>query len=158
MDTEKWVYLYGNKYFQISNFGFIRSLDRQVAVYRNGKIHYTNMTGVVLTRRCSKEDPHMFTTIQYNDENQKRCIKTIYLHKAVADHFIDKPVDILLAESEGKKTCATHIVKDYSNNRFDNVKWITMGDVIKVQPNRLADPTKSWRTRKAIYGYSGSRS
>lgn len=157
MDIEKWVYLYGNKSFQISNLGRIRSLDRQVLVYRNGSYHYASKQGQIKAIRCTKENPHMLTTIQYIDENEEKIIRSIYIHKAVADHFVSKPDDILLAEMEGKKTCATLIVKDYSNNRYDNIKWTTLSDVIRTQPNRLADPSKSWRTRKQVYGFSGSK-
>lgn len=156
MGIEEWAYLYGNKGFQISNFGNLRSLDRSVMVTRNGTTYHAYYQGKEITQRCSKENPHMFSTIQYQ-ENGKKVLMTVYIHKAVADHFVSKPNHILLAEIEGKTTCASHIIKDYSNNRYDNIMWKTMGEIISTQPVRLADPTKSWRTRRKIYGKSGSK-
>lgn len=156
MEVDKWKFLYGNKSFQISNMGVIRSVDRTILVTRNGVTYPVHRPGMVLSQRCSKENPHMFSTIQYM-ENDEKILKTIYIHKAVADHFVSKPNHILLAEIEGKATCASHIVKDYSNNRYDNIMWKTMSEIISTQPVRLADPTKSWRTRRKIYGKSGSK-
>jgi hypothetical protein len=156
MALEKWAYLYGNKAFQVSNLGIIRSLDRNVRVFRNGGYYYAKRKGKVLVQRNSKVNPHVFVTIQWMNDNDEKILETIYVHKAVADHFVTKSNDILLAEIEGKSTCATHIIKNYYNNRYDNVRWITLGDVIRTQPKRLADSTKSWRTRRKLYGKSGT--
>lgn len=156
MDGEKWAYLYGNKSFQISNMGVLRSLDRHVMVTRNGTTYPAFYEGRIITQRCSKENPHLFSTIQYQKDD-KKVLMTVYIHRAVADHFVPKSNAILLAEIEGKTTCASHIVKDYSNNTYTNIMWKTLGEVISTQPIRLADPTKSWRTRRKIYGKSGSK-
>jgi hypothetical protein len=153
---EQWKFLYGNKNFQLSNHGKIRSVDREVPIYRNGVNYFASRVGKDLSQRCSKDNPHLFTCIHYVDDNGNKVQKTIYIHRAVADHFVEKSVQILLAEIEGKTVCATHYDDDYENNHHLNIRWITLGDVIATQPQRLADPTKSWRTRRKKYGKSGS--
>lgn len=148
---EEWKFLYDRKDFQVSNTGKIRSLDREIPTYRNG-VHYTRFyEGRILSQRRSKKEPHLFSSIQYTDKNGNRVNKTIYIHKAVADHFVGKPPHVKRYEAEGKAIYATHMVKDYTLNIWTNIRWITQLELIRSQPKRLADPTKAWRTRWAKY-------
>jgi len=151
--TEQWKQLYDYKNYQISNLGNIKTLARPV--YRDKIFMYYTKEKIV-SSRSSKVNPHMFSSIFVpNDEGRCR-MKTIYLHRAVADHFIKKPYNIIEYENKGGTIYATHIIKDYANNRYDNIKWIMGSELTAHQPNRLADPTKSWRTRRELYGRSGT--
>lgn len=157
LEGEIWKPLYDFKIYTVSNFGRIKAIERQASIgIRNGVEYFKNKPQVILKLRTNGIDPHYFADINIRDENGKKITKTVHVHRAVCDHFVEKPEHIILYEKNGGRICATHIVKDYTNNRFDNVKWITTTELIKTQPNRLANPTKGWETRKLIYGKTGS--
>lgn len=139
---EIWKQLYDFKDYMVSNLGRIKSIPRLI-VEDSGKERFHN--GKVLSSRCTKKNPHMFTSVQVVI-NGKKMNKTIYIHRAVADHFIKVP--------SKKHIYATHIVSDYSNNMVSNIAWITHKQLMARQPNRIKDPGKSWRTRREIYGNS----
>lgn len=134
-----WKKLYYYDYYEVSSEGQIRSIDR-VIITSDGRT--TFRSGKVLKSRFSKKNPHHFVSIRVL-EDDKIVRPTIYLQKAVADHFIKKPSE--------KHVYASNISKDYSDNRVENIIWITHAELIKSQPNRLANPTKGWTTRRAKY-------
>ena len=155
---EKWVQLYEFTNYQISNFGRIKAIGREMSIgIRYGKECFRYKEERILSQRTNGVEQFLFTDISYKDEKGKKFGKTVYIHKAVCDHFVDKPKHIKEYENNGGHICASHIVKDYTNNRFDNVKWITSTELIQNQPNRLANPTKAWETRRKLYGYSGEK-
>jgi hypothetical protein len=151
-ELEIWKQLYDLKYYQVSNLGRIRSLERYVSIgVRNGVEYFRTYPETIKAFRTNGIEPFLFTSVFYADERGIKRNRTIYIHKAVADHFVYKPGYIRKAEAEGKKVYATHIKKNYNNNRFDNVKFITFLELIRSQPKRIADPCKSWRTRREKY-------
>ena len=157
-EDEIWLPLYDYKIYAISNFGRIKAIERIISIgIRNGVEYFKTKPQLIIKLRTNGIDPHFFGDINIRDENGKKTTKTVHVHRAVCDHFVDKPDHIILYEKAGGRVCATHIVKDYENNRFDNVKWITQTELIQSQPNRKANPTKSWKTRREIYGSTGSK-
>lgn len=146
----EWKFLYGDKNYQVSNTGIIRSTDRVVSAVRGGVLTTVTFRGRVLAQRCTKKNPHMLTGVMMDGVQT-----TVYIHKAVADHFVEKSPAIKQAEARGESIRATHIVDDYANNHYTNITWITQADLIRTQPNRLADSGKAWRTRRKIYGKGG---
>lgn len=155
MEIEKWKQLYDLKYYQISNFGRIKSLDRNVSIgVRNGVEYFRIYYGGIKAVRTNGIEPYLFTSIVVTDEKGVKKNTTFYIHRAVADHFVEKPNAILLAEIEERKIYASHIVKDYTNNRLDNLHFITHKELIRSQPQRLKHPTKHWETRRKKYGNS----
>lgn len=151
-ETEVWKQLYDFKHYQVSNFGRIKSIDRQISIgVRNGVEYFRHKPQHFKVFRTNGIEPFLFTTIEVRDKKGIKKSKTIYPHKAVADHFCHKPKYIQEIEKNGGAVYASHIIKDYTNNRYDNVRFISHQDLIRSQPNRLKDPKKSWRTRREKY-------
>jgi hypothetical protein len=149
---EVWKQLYDLKNYRISNFGQIKSLERNLSIgIRNGVEYFRVYPEIIKATRTNGIEPFLFTSIVVTDEKGVKKNRTIYIHRAVADHFVYKQVHIKKAEKEGKKIYASHIVKDYENNRYDNIRFITQLELIRSQPNRLANPTKHWKTRREKY-------
>ena len=142
---EKWKQLYDFPGFLISSKGIIKTLDR----YVNSRPGVTRfVSGRVLVSRTSKKEPHRFVTVNFihPKTGEKIMNKTVYIHKAVGDHFITKKKNALYV---------THKIKDYDNNDRSNLMWITHKELMNMQPKRLLNPIKSWETRRKLYGKSG---
>lgn len=151
-ETELWKQLYEFKDYQVSNFGRIKSIGRQISIgVRNGIEYFRYKPQHFKVFRTNGIEPFLFTTIEVRDKKGVKKSKTIYPHRAVADHFCHKPKYIRELEKNGHAVYASHIIKDYTNNRYDNVRFISHKDLMRSQPNRLKDPTKSWRTRREKY-------
>ncbi len=150
------LYIYSN--YLLSNYGRIKSIERTVTVFRKGKTYITSKPQHIIKLRTNGIEEFLFADIYFRDDKDIKIRKTIYIHRAVCDHFVEKPKHIVEYENDGGHICASHIIKDYENNRFDNVKWITQIELIQSQPNRLANPTKAWETRREIYGSTGANS
>lgn len=153
---EEWKFIYESKIYQISNTGKVRSIGRATKIIRNGVKYDAWHQGKEIASRCTKVNPHYFVYINHPDKNGDDKRKIFYIHRLVADHFIEKPPRIVDREEAGGTVYASHIEKDYTNNHYTNIRWITHRDLINSQPKRLADPTKAWRTRREKYGKSGS--
>lgn len=150
---EKWKQLYDLKHYQISNFGNIRSLDRYVSIgVRNGVEYFRMYNGAVKAVRTNGIEPFLFTSIVVTDEKGVKKNTTYYIHRAVADHWVKKPKHIKELEKQGRAIYASHIIKDHTNNRWKNIRWISHLELIRSQPQRLKNPTKSWETRRIKYG------
>jgi hypothetical protein len=78
------------------------------------------------------------------------------VHKAVCDHFVRKPKRIKEYEAQGGRVYVTHIIKDYENNRWDNVKYITHDELVTTE-ERVEIAKRTWETRKDRYGKTGTR-
>ena len=94
-------------YYQVSNMGRVRSVDREVT-YSNGTIHHHKC-------RILKGGPnyqgYLHLNLQGNGKHQSATI-----HKLVALHFVD-------GYKEGLEV--NHIDEDKLNNRADNLEWCT---------------------------------
>ena len=114
--TEEWrdIKNYEGLY-QVSNFGRVKSLEREVSVKR-GKLNYV----VALKSRILKPitRQHGYLGVQlYCKENSKhvRGLRTFSIHRLVAEAFLDNPNDLLEVN---------HKDEDKTNNRVDNLEWI----------------------------------
>ncbi len=99
-------------YYQISNFGNVRSVDRYVT--------QEMPQNKCMATRLLKSVPLKVTTrklgyqvVEFNKDNKR---KVFYIHRLVADAFIDNP---------DNKQEVNH--KDYnpSNNHVENLEWTT---------------------------------
>jgi hypothetical protein len=152
--SEEWKCLYDSISHEVSNLGQFRSLDRQT-LSRDGKV--SQRRGKIIALRNSQKEPHLYASISlgYKDEYSRGQI-TIYIHKAVADHFVPKPWIHDPSIPEFNYQHVSHKDGNHSNNTPSNLVWRTQAGLLAVQPKRIADPTKAWRTRREIYGKSGS--
>lgn len=148
LTKEIWMELddYGYDYYQVSNTGKVRSVDR-VVVSKAGQMQ--PFIGKELKLRNNKKEPHLFFEVS-KIENDKKVRKTIYIHKVVAEIFLPK--------NNEKKIYVTHLDGNYNNNHLENLEWITHKQLMSRQPMRLKNPNKSWNTRRKLYGKTGAKS
>lgn len=90
-------------YYQISNFGRVKSLDRIINGQRfNGKIISSFITKI----------GYIQTTLYKNHKGYKK-----YIHRLIMETF--NPVDNM------ENLDIDHIDRDKTNNRLDNLRWVT---------------------------------
>lgn len=103
---EKWKDIKGFEgFYQISNLGKVRSLDRV--------INKREFKGTELK-------PLIGYGGYYSIQLRKHVKKTVYyIHRLVAEHFIEK--------KEGK-SIINHIDENKFNNCFDNLEWVNISE------------------------------
>jgi len=152
--NEQWKRMYNSLSHEISSLGIVRSLDYQ-SVSRDGRV--VQRHGKILNTRHTKEEPYLFLTahlsFKYGEPSNP---KTVYIHKALAEHFIPLPASHNANISKLNYQYVTHINGNCIDNSIDNLKWITHLELINLQPKRKANPKKAWETRKEKYGYTSS--
>lgn len=94
--------------YQISNFGNVRSLDRRVVNHKNGATRI--VPGMILS---PWDNGNGYLVVSLND---KRKRKNFYVHRIVAEHFIDNPEN---------KPCVNHLDYNKYNNCVSNLEWCT---------------------------------
>ena len=111
--------------YQVSNFGNVRSLDKNRA-YKNTTRH---IKGKIL-KSCNCLGYKILTLSKDN-------IKTNYrVHRIVAEHFINNP---------DNKPYVNHIDGNKKNNHFSNLEWCTRSEnSLHAYKIGLQNPTKYW--------------
>lgn len=97
-------------YYEISNHGRVRSIDRLV-IFRNnkGKRFYK---GKILKQKY--HDGYAMVNLNINKD-----MKTLYVHHLVADHFVPNPNNLPVRNhDDGVK----------SNNYYENIIWCTSAE------------------------------
>lgn len=93
-------------YYQVSNFGRVKSLDR-VAIYSDGRIFKYN--GRQLKTTLNKGYVHVKLS-KHSD------VKTFKIHRLVAEAFIPNPLNL---------PQVNHKDENKTNNNVDNLEWCT---------------------------------
>lgn len=107
--TEIWKAVAGyEEFYQVSNLGNVRSLDRKVW---NGHAFY-NKPGRVL--KPISVGKYQGVQIAVNGKSKK-----FYIHRLVAKAFIENPL---------KKETVNHIDGNKLNNNVKNLEWVTQGE------------------------------
>lgn len=100
-------------YYQISNYGNVKSLER-IVCRKDGVVQVRKER--IMSKRVSTDGYYMAKL------NVNNCSKSIAIHRLVAMHFIPNPNNL---PEVNHKDC------DRTNNRVDNLEWCTHLDNIK---------------------------
>lgn len=95
-------------YYQVSNLGRVRSLDRYVKHSSGGK---QLVKGKVLIQYERGKTGYMCVRLSKNNE-----ITNYNVHRLVAEAFIPNPLNL---------PCVNHKDEDKTNNHVDNLEWCT---------------------------------
>ena len=105
-EKETWVSINNADNYMISNFGNVKSIDR-IVHYKNGTSRF--FKGRMLTPRMHTRG-YLIISIVCNDGKYR----TLYIHKLVAQHFINNPYNL----SE-----VNHKNEDKTDNHDWNLEW-----------------------------------
>ena len=105
--NEIWKPIQDNPRYEVSNCGYVRSVDRYIE--RNGSKQLVR--GQMLKQ--TSINGYMRVTIYYGKRNVKR---QVFVHRLVAECFIDNP---------NKYPYINHKDEDKSNNHVNNLEWCT---------------------------------
>lgn len=97
-------------YYQVSNFGMVRSVDRIVEIVSDHKISKQFVAGRVLKISTSNSGYCLVTLCKGNKTRH------FLVHRLVAYAFIDKPTN---------KHWINHIDNNPKNNMVSNLEWCT---------------------------------
>lgn len=107
---EIWMPVNGyEKYYEVSNFGNVKSKDRTTTYIHRGTPTTRTFKGKTMMPQKSKDG---YLYIQMNGAE----LKTVKIHRLVAEHFIFNP---------DNKPCVNHLDGNKENNRISNLEWVT---------------------------------
>lgn len=112
-------------YYQVSNLGNVRSLDRIVNSSNGNTQKIKGKLMIILyNKRVNIYEIHL------RKNNKRKCFK---IHRLVAEAFVynDDPIN---------KTSVNHIDGDRSNNCADNLEWVTYSENLEHAYDNLHRP------------------
>ena len=95
--------------YQVSNYGYVRSLNKTKEVVNHNKKYIKTIKGKEL--KCSFHNGYRTVGLTKNG-----TMKTLYIHRLVAEAFIP---------NSNNYTIVNHIDEDKSNNYYKNLEWCT---------------------------------
>ncbi len=107
-------------FYEISNHGTIRGLDRRVVRTRSGKTHLLTCEGRVL-KPGGDTVGYFVITLSNGGERYASSI-----HRLVAKAFVPAPEGVEFSDLQ-----VNHIDGDKKNNKASNLEWVTQQDNIK---------------------------
>ena len=118
MNEEIWKDIEGYEgRYQVSNFGRVRSLDQQLTyTSRWGTIAYRPTKGKVLTAR-KIHGGYLGVLFKVQGKTEMKLV-----HRLVANAFVPNPQNL---------ETVNHIDEDKTNNRADNLEWMSRADNVR---------------------------
>lgn len=114
-------------YYQVSNLGRLRSLDREVW---NGKVFFIKK-GQIIERRSETNSGYLQVVL-----NKKGKKKYVAIHQLVAEAFVEN-------DSPLTKTHIDHLYGDKYDNRAESLEWVTPKEnTRRARENGLLKPVK----------------
>lgn len=98
--------------YQVSDQGRVKSLDRTLLVFRNGKYYNKTQKGCIMTKQ---KDSHGYNQVQLHKGTRKK-VHSCLVYKLVAKAFIPNPEN---------KPCVDHINTDRTDDRACNLRWVS---------------------------------
>ncbi len=142
MQKEEWKAIKGYEgYYEISNLGRVKSVERVVTNNQNGGVR------VVPEKILRSTDNGNGYKIVGLRKKQKR--KNFYIHRLVAEHFTENPE---------KHNCVNHKNFKKYDNTAENLEWCTQKENIYHSIPNMRKPhssTKSKTGHKYIYVKNG---
>lgn len=109
--TEEWRSIAGYEYYEVSNLGRVRSLDKVTKTVRRGTEGTILRQGRVLSQPTDKYGRHYVTL-----KDSPKPKKNYMVHRLVSEAFIS-PIP------EGKEV--DHMNGNHKDNRVDNLRYLT---------------------------------
>jgi NUMOD4 motif/HNH endonuclease len=107
---EFWTSIKGYEgYYEVSNLGEVRSVDREYVVKRNGT-EYVQRAKSRIRKLHTRKDGYLQT-----DLNKDAKHKNVLIHRLVAEAFIENPNNLKEVN---------HIDGDKTNNTVKNLEWV----------------------------------
>lgn len=114
IETEEWKDIKGYEgYYQVSNLGNVRSLDR-IVDRGNGILQHRKER--IMSKRKNADG---YYQAKLNVDKVSKCIG---IHILVAEHFLENP---------NGYTEVNHKDFNRTNNRIDNLEWCTHKDNVR---------------------------
>lgn len=138
---EEWKDIKGfEDLYQISNYGNVRSKDRRVINHRCGSTRV--IKGINLT---PWDNGNGYLVVSLND---KRKRKNFYVHRLVAEYFIENPLE---------KKYVNHIDYDRHNNNAENLEWCTQLENVKHSLPNMRKPRSKHKVTNTGIKYISKR-
>lgn len=120
---EVWTPIRGyENYYEVSNYGRVRSLDR-VLIRKDGRFY--RRSGQIIKPQKNKQN----CLLQVMLLSHSRC-RLFYVHRLVAEAFLEEPRD-------KNARCVTHLDGNPHNNYVGNLKYVTLGECQKINKEKV---------------------
>ena len=118
LEDEVWADIIGYEgYYQVSNFGRVKSLERKVERWCNNRMNLITKKSVIKKIHC---DSKGYPTVQLTKDK----LVTLRVHRLVAEHFLPKPSeDLVEACKRHGKVFVNHKDGDKLNATVSNLEW-----------------------------------
>lgn len=118
LEDEVWADIIGYEgYYQVSNFGRVKSLERKVERWCNNRMNLITKKSVIKKIHC---DSKGYPTVQLTKDK----LVTLRVHRLVAEHFLPKPSeDLIEACKRHGKVFVNHKDSNKLNTNVGNLEW-----------------------------------